>query len=260
MPPKQRRRCVRSRVAGLVGAVLAIAGCAHGGTPTTSGVSSRPTSAASGTAASGRAASAASGTSASGRATSAPVASGPNSGAGPIQRARRRMASDAPVLVVGDSLGVGTEPFLPWLLRGRQVWQQVTVSRSTSNGLALLRERARSLPPIIVVSLGTNDGPAPAPFRALVERVLATAGPRRCVVWPTIVRPGRIGGYSWSALNQVLARAAARHPNLRLVHWATLANAHPSWLAPDGVHTTVRGYRARAAAIAAAVRTCDQPA
>lgn len=241
LPPKPSRRCVRLRVAGLVGAVLAIGGCAHGGTPTTSEASGRATPAPS-------------------HAMPAPVASSPNSSAGPTGGARRRMASDAPVLVVGDSLGVGTEPFLPRLLRGRQVSQQVTVSRSTSNGLALLRERAGSLPPIIVVSLGTNDGPAPAPFRALVERVLATASPRRCVVWATIVRPGRMGGYSWSALNQVLARAAARHPNLRLVQWATLVNAHPRWLAPDGVHTTVRGYRARAAAIAAAVRTCDQPA
>jgi len=40
MPPKPTRWCVRVRVVSLVGAVLAIAGCAQGGTPTTSGTNS----------------------------------------------------------------------------------------------------------------------------------------------------------------------------------------------------------------------------
>lgn len=169
------------------------------------------------------------------------------------------MDASAPVLVVGDSLSVGTRPFPPRLLRGRRVSQQVGVSRGTGAGLELLRARGGGLPPIIVVSLGTNDGPDPSRFRGLVEDVLATATPRRCVVWPTILRPGSFGGHSWSDLNRVLAEAADRHPNLRLVQWVRLVRAHPTWLGHGGVHVTVRGYRARAAAIAVAIRTCDQP-
>jgi lysophospholipase L1-like esterase len=145
------------------------------------------------------------------------------------------------------------------LAGGRRVSQQVGVSRGTGAGLELLRARGGGLPPIIVVSLGTNDGPDPSRFRGLVEDVLATATLRRCVVLPPILRPGSLGGHSWSDLNRVLAEAADRHPNLRLVQWMRLVRAHPTWLGHDGVHVTVRGYRARAAAIAAAIRTCDQP-
>jgi lysophospholipase L1-like esterase len=170
------------------------------------------------------------------------------------------MSPSAPVLVVGDSLSVGTAPFLPKLLHGRRVTQSATVSRSVSAGLALLRARRSSLPPVIVFALGTNDSPYPSRFGELVEEVLRVATPKRCVVWPTILRPGSAGGHSWSELNQVLTRDAATHPNLRLVQWVRLARAHPSWLGHDGVHVTVRGYRARAAAIATIVRTCDQPA
>ena len=42
-------------------------------------------------------------------------------------------------------------------------------------------------------------------------------------------------------LNQQLEEAAARHPNLRIIHWAEFLNSQPDGLTNylrDGVHTT----------------------
>ncbi len=54
----------------------------------------------------------------------------------------------------------------------------------------------------------------------------------------------------------MLSTAAATHRNLVVVDWQALVRHHPAWLRADGVHATADGYRARAAAIAAAVKEC----
>ncbi len=40
-----------------------------------------------------------------------------------------------------------------------------------------------------------------------------------------------------------------------LVDWVGMVRRHPWWLSDDGVHVSVAGYRARAAAIARAIAT-----
>ena len=83
---------------------------------------------------------------------------------------------------------------------------------------------------------------------------MSVAGGPRCTVWPNIVRPPTVGT-SYDGDNRALARAAVRRRNLVIVGWVSLTRAHPGWLTGDGVHLTVDGYRARATAIATAVRT-----
>jgi lysophospholipase L1-like esterase len=39
------------------------------------------------------------------------------------------------------------------------------------------------------------------------------------------------------------------------VDWRKMVRRNPGWLSRDGVHVSVAGYRARAVAIAAAVKT-----
>jgi lysophospholipase L1-like esterase len=159
-------------------------------------------------------------------------------------------------LAVGDSLAEGTAPYLRGLLVGWRVRDLHRVGLHTAQGLAILRRQRRPLPPYLVVSLGTNDDPrSTAAFRRAVRHVLAATAPRGCVVWPTIVRPP-LAGRSYAALNRVLAREAARSPRLRLVDWVGLVRRHRGWLARDGVHARAAGYRARARAIVAALRSC----
>ena len=109
---------------------------------------------------------------------------------------------------------------------------------------------------MIVVSAGTNDDPGRVSrFARVVREALAAAGPRRCVVWATIVRPP-YQGVSYEGYNRALVAIARTHANLRVLDWAAMARDHPSWFGRDGVHPTMNGYRARAAATARLVQRC----
>jgi len=168
-------------------------------------------------------------------------------------------AADAPsrrLLVDGDSLAVGTKAYLPGDLPGWKIKQSAKVSRHAYEGADVMRSYGRSLPRVIHVSLGTNDDPNDvAGFRAAVRDVMSVAGSRRCVVWTNIVRPPAAGA-SYAGYNRVLARESARRDNLRIVNWVRMVREHPEWLVGDGVHVNAEGYRARAKAVASAVRRC----
>jgi len=160
------------------------------------------------------------------------------------------------LLVNGDSLAVGTKPYLPQELRRWKVTQSASVSRHAFEGAGVLRAYGSALPRVIHVSLGTNDDPNQADaFRAAVREVMEVAGPRRCVVWTNIVRPP-VGGASYAGYNRALAAESRPRENLRVVNWARMVHASPQWLASDGVHVNAEGYAARAKAIAASVRRC----
>ena len=160
------------------------------------------------------------------------------------------------LLVNGDSLAVGTQPYLPRELARWQVTQSTSISRHAFEGPDVMRAYGRSLPRVIHVSLGTNDDPrSPGAFRSAIREVMAVAGPRRCVVWANIVRPP-VAGASYAGYNRALARESRPRENLRVVNWARLVRQNPHWLAGDGVHVSAEGYQARARAVARSVRRC----
>jgi hypothetical protein len=176
------------------------------------------------------------------------LALGPPASAGALSRS---------LLVDGDSLALGTKPYLPHALRGWKVKQSVSISRHANQGAAVLRSYGRSLPRVIHVSLGTNDDPrAVGAFRAAIDDVMDVAGERRCVVWTNIVRPPA-NGRSYSGYNRALVREAKSRDNLIVVDWARIARAHRGWFGPDGVHPVATGYKARAKAVAKAVKRCS---
>jgi lysophospholipase L1-like esterase len=157
----------------------------------------------------------------------------------------------SPVLVVGDSLAVGMEPYLgAMLISGAVVWDARS-GRTTPQGLVRLRARLREDPPqAVVISLGTNDGPDPRRFASRVRRVLQAIPASTCVVWPDINRPPRKGRYD--ALNRVLDQAAADDPRLVLVRWDR-AVLRGRVALPDGLHPEAAGFRYRSRLIAGAI-------
>jgi lysophospholipase L1-like esterase len=158
------------------------------------------------------------------------------------------------VFVVGDSLAVGTRPYLGRFLRGWRVATSASISKHAPQGVAELRHRRRS--PVAVVSLGTNDDPrAVGTFDHAVHTALSIAGKDHCLVWPNIVRPA-VGGATYAGYNRVLSSADAGHDNLIVVNWARMVAHNPGWLGDDGVHVNATGYTARARGIANAVRRC----
>ena len=162
-------------------------------------------------------------------------------------------AARGTVTLIGDSLNVGVERYLPDALPGWRVVANDRVGRSTPEGIAELEAGRPQLSSHVVVSLGTNDPPAAvAAFRADVARVLELVGPNRCVVWATIWRDGAPN----DAFNTVLRDAAEANGRVRLVEWAEMARTHPELLAADGLHGNEDGYRERARAVAEATKGC----
>jgi lysophospholipase L1-like esterase len=188
--------------------------------------------------------------------TPTPAAPGPGGTAAPSATtatpAPAPAATPSRVLVVGDSLAVGLEPFLGPLLRPRAVSWEARSGRTTPQGLPLLRTRLRDegTPDAVVISLGTNDGSDPRRFANRIRRTLAAIPKGVCIVWTDVNRPPRKGAYV--ALNAVLRAAATQDPRLVVVDWDRAVRQHKVKL-PDGLHPDKAGFRYRAKLIAHAL-------
>ena len=160
-------------------------------------------------------------------------------------------AGDSDVLVVGDSLAVGTLPFLGPMLSGRNVVSAARNGITTPQGMRLVRMELRAVTPkTVVISLGTNDGSDPQRFADRVRRTMKLLPENACVIWATIIRPPRKGDYR--GLNRVLHQAKRRDPRIVVVDWEHAVTGGAVYL-PDGLHADDAGYRYRSAMIADAV-------
>ncbi len=159
------------------------------------------------------------------------------------------------VLVVGDSLEVGTSPYLRGLLGGIPLTVDAQTSRPSSTGVAILRSRLQSADQVVVFDLGTNDDPAqPEALANDLAAVRSIAGDR-CVVVATLNRPP-YNGVSIDGLNGAVRAFAAGSPPAQLVDWRGAALANPGLLGPDGVHAKGPGYSTRAQLIAQGILGC----
>jgi lysophospholipase L1-like esterase len=150
-------------------------------------------------------------------------------------------AEAAQVLIVGDSIAVGMQPYLTEMITDREVTFDAKSGRTTPDGLRALRfELARFAPQVVVLNLGTNDGSDPDVFAARVAKALAAVPQSTCIVWPTIVRAPRKGAYK--ELNRVLRQAARRDRRMTVINWDRMV-AKGSGTLRDGVHPTQDSYR-----------------
>lgn len=161
------------------------------------------------------------------------------------------------VLVLGDSLALSTYAWLADLMPDRHVSWEAQVGRTTAEARVALAARAAAgeLPPVIVVSSGTNDVDA-GTLQREARRILAIAGADRCVVWADVVRPDSFGD-GMGAADEALETAWRDHPNVVPVRWTRMVEEHPDWLTSDGVHPVEAGNIARARALAQAVFSCS---
>jgi len=158
-----------------------------------------------------------------------------------------------PVLVVGDSLEVGTEPYLRQELGGVDLTVDAKTSRPSGDGIPVLQSALRPDHEVVVFDLGTNDDPSnPGGLTANLESAAQIAGDR-CLVVATINRPP-LNGVSDDGLNAAVENFAAA-TGARVADWRSAAS-EPGALQDDGVHGTASGYALRASLVAGAIRSC----
>jgi len=165
------------------------------------------------------------------------------------------MPAAADVLVVGDSLGVGTAPHLRSQLEGVEVEADSRIGRPTPEGVRVLAGRIAPRHHVVAFDLGTNNDPR---FPQILADDLAAArriAGDRCMVVATINRPP-VGGATPARQNEVIAAFAAGADPVEVVDWQGAVDGDPSLLASDGVHATPEGYAARGGMFADAVRRC----
>lgn len=162
-------------------------------------------------------------------------------------------AAGAAVLIVGDSLAVGTEGALRAALPEAEIQSDSLNGRSSLEGVSMLNELLAPEHDTVVFDLGTNDGNAAVGVTAgslLAARQLAGD---RCLVVATLNRPP-LAGIPIDDQNAMIRRFAATTPNVALVDWNDAAAATPGALRPDGVHATAAGYALRGPLFADAIR------
>ena len=161
------------------------------------------------------------------------------------------------LLVVGDSLTVGTEAFgsLSTKVSALGTWTNVfmdaKVGRKASLGATVIEKTITSSTTAIVVALGTNDmisKPEAWYPRWVIDTVMQkTRG--LPVLWVN-VEFSQTGRSDWRArgvrFNRELRLAKQRYPNLSIADWNTAFTPQSkSRFIVDGVHLTVSGYKTR---------------
>ena len=160
------------------------------------------------------------------------------------------------VLVIGDSLQVGTGPYLEQQLGAIPVEFDSRESRGSGEGLEALHARLRPDHTEVVFDMGTNDDPSnPDALHANLQAARAATG-ERCLVVATLLRPP-YNGITYDELNAALERFALDTPGVQLVDWYGVATSTPGILYEDGVHARPEGYALRGRLIAEAVRSCQ---
>ena len=143
--------------------------------------------------------------------------------------------------VIGDSLTVGAKSF--WNAVAPPVATVVSVDarsgRPTREGVRILHDAPLEAGETLVVALGTNDSNRYESFKALIDEVMAEAGPSNQVVWPTVWRRGPL-----SEVNRALWDSMKRYQNLHVLEWTAELVAHPEYREHDNVHYFRAGYEA----------------
>ena len=98
---------------------------------------------------------------------------------------------------------------------------------------AILHDRANAPEGPVVLNLGNNNALTERQVVAILEALKAE--PKVILVNTAVPRPWR------DANNQLITAVSARYNNVQVIDWAAIAQGHPEYFAPDGVHLVPTG-------------------
>jgi hypothetical protein len=154
----------------------------------------------------------------------------------------RQGSGTGSIFYVGDSLGVGTMPFLRRIVRGTRIDSEVLGSQRSSWGVDQLEGALRLRTyDNIVFDFGTNDTKA-SQLRASIKRARRIA-PEAHIYVMTLNGP-----FDTAAKNKLLNDWA--DPHVHVVPWRSYARDHGVQFESTGVHPDADGYEKRAHLIA----------
>lgn len=110
-------------------------------------------------------------------------------------------------------------------------------------------ELGAELGPVVVVIVGYND--YETRYAENIDRAMAVfrkAGVEH-VLWTTL----RAVRQSYVTMNDAIAAAARRHPQLGVLDWNALSRNRDDWVQGDGIHLTAEGARRMAAMVSDAL-------
>jgi peptidoglycan/LPS O-acetylase OafA/YrhL len=166
----------------------------------------------------------------------------------------RPLPSGDEITALGDSVMLASAPALTAAFPGIAVDAEVSRQMNTAPGIVASLRSHDELRPVLLIGLGTNGAIA----QSTLDRIAATAGPQRRLVFVTVQAPR-----SWSAeVNDTLDTFAATHPDtVTLARWSEAIAGHLDLLAPDRIHPGAAGGVLYANTVRTAMQTLvDKPA
>ncbi|HEV2723393.1 MAG TPA: hypothetical protein VGV10_02075 [Thermoleophilaceae bacterium] len=167
-------------------------------------------------------------------------------------------AQSGAVLVVGDSLEVGTGPHLRRELDSAALTIDARTGRGSSEGVRVLSERLRPAHRVVVFDLGVNDDPSrPRALARNLGEARSLVGDR-CLIVATLTRPV-LNGVSIEGMNRAVRKFVAETPTAHLFDWRAATQSDPGLLGPNELHPGPAGYVGRARLLARVIEDCLDP-
>jgi lysophospholipase L1-like esterase len=147
-------------------------------------------------------------------------------------------------LVVGDSLTWQSAPQVTAALQAHG-WEP-TIQAESGTTIGDWADKVGTLieehdPDVLVVELGTNNCTAACPrIERVIDRLLRDVPRSLPVVWLNVQAQPSYPAHPES-VNDALASAAARWPNVTLIDMSARFRNHPDWHVADGPHLTPTG-------------------